>query len=744
MKRNEYSFSTVVLIGALSYLAVAEGRAQKPTDATFAFTADVHVSFNGTNDTEGITWQGGALSQNLLIADETAANLSLTQQQNACTVYGPNANSSFYMTKDLCNQIQHVRKLNALPLNSWNSASFTQNGHSRKLASSGKIADPLGVIIGGDMTDCGGGVNDGNCDSGGYNAPSNGAQILAFQAAYDRHANVQANFNGQNFLRGLQNPDADVPLKWDIYPGYGNHDLQFSGSYMQTYMSNWVLNAFREGKINPDVNTQSYSWDWGKLHIVNVGVYPGCGVDGNLDFDQNSMNWLKNDLGLHASDGRPVIIVSHFGFDSYSLGSAWWGGSNRVAGLNQLWQVLQPYDVIGYFHGHNHGQTAWYPYPTGSQLPYDIFLPGAGFLQDFAVVHVTDKSMDVMITADQNDFDNGSKNIQFGTSFTKTLVQPPQAMTPPAADQFNELSNLGFVANQTTYLLGVNAFDFYTLRTISAQGRPTVTDSGLFAQAPNLPKSLCNYSVNGQTHILAFFGNSIADYTLTGNKLALGWQQSGIPGISAIVFSGNGMNHLLVDDTSTNSGSLDVYEMGASSANLRISLNAGLNPSGLGASAPMPMLDSKMLPFVYQNGNGIGVIRYSSLGQVEYDGIYDLDGAMELHLLGTEQWPMGTKAFMVPMVDGTSQIFTISQLCLVPGGSGGCEVTTTDSPYYVRTFLADSKGTEISWRGVTPGLLSMPNISYAFAIGNSPSGATVLGAYSPLGLFGEFALQPNN
>ena len=63
--------------------------------------------------------------------------------------------SGFNVTKDLCNQIQQIRKLNALPKNQWLSSNFTQHGHSRTLASSARIAEPLGVLIGGDLTDCG-------------------------------------------------------------------------------------------------------------------------------------------------------------------------------------------------------------------------------------------------------------------------------------------------------------------------------------------------------------------------------------------------------------------------------------------------------------------------------------------------------------------------------------------------------------------------------------------------------------
>jgi len=47
------------------------------------------------------------------------------------------------MEKDLCNQVQLVRKLNHLPTNQWSNSSFQQNGHSTTLMSAGKTIELL-------------------------------------------------------------------------------------------------------------------------------------------------------------------------------------------------------------------------------------------------------------------------------------------------------------------------------------------------------------------------------------------------------------------------------------------------------------------------------------------------------------------------------------------------------------------------------------------------------------------------
>lgn len=59
-------------------------------------------------------------------------------------------------------------------------------------------------------------------------------------------------------------------------------------------------------------------------------------------------------------------------------------------------------------------------------------------------------------------------------------------------------------------------------------------------------------------------------------------------------------------------------------------------------------------------------------------------------------------------------------------------------------LLPDRKGTDISWRGRPQGFPAGA-FSSVFVMGN-PGGVTkptLLGAYSPQGLFFEFTLQPN-
>ena len=65
---------------------------------------------------------------------------------------------------------------------------------------------------------------------------------------------------------------------------------------------------------NYDVPSDCYSWDWGRLHLVQMHRFAGDTRKGALD----SLPWLEADLAAHAADGRPVILFQHYGWDAFS------------------------------------------------------------------------------------------------------------------------------------------------------------------------------------------------------------------------------------------------------------------------------------------------------------------------------------------------------------------------------------------------------------------------------------------
>lgn len=172
---------------------------------------------------------------------------------------------------------------------------------------------------------------------------------------------------------------------------------------------------------NYDDLSDSYSWDWGKLHLVQMHRFAGDTEKGAA----SGLGWLSQDLKTDASDGRPVVLFQHYGWDPFSIerwdpiahgfndtGTGkphWWSEAERQA----LVSTIAGYNVIGIFHGHEH-QTAMI-YNRGG---LDLFKPKAAFLRGFAIVRVSDDFMDVVL-AEAKGTDG---ELTFTNAFSKKLV----------------------------------------------------------------------------------------------------------------------------------------------------------------------------------------------------------------------------------------------------------------------------------------------------------------------------------
>ncbi|KAI0055633.1 hypothetical protein BV25DRAFT_1738374, partial [Artomyces pyxidatus] len=110
------------------------------------------------------------------------------------------------------------------------------------------------------------------------------------------------------------------------------------------------------------------------------------------------IQWLKDKLEERGTT-RPIIIVQHYLFsDTWEHGSITpsWHDTQRDA----LLDILSPYNIIGFFVGHNHGVGLLpnpIPVPTkNSTRNVPEFRPGCAFNQNFALVRVTPSTMDVL------------------------------------------------------------------------------------------------------------------------------------------------------------------------------------------------------------------------------------------------------------------------------------------------------------------------------------------------------------
>jgi hypothetical protein len=186
----------------------------------------------------------------------------------------------------------------------------------------GTVCTPVGVIHGGDMLDDGGGPT---------------ASL------------VWSVFTGDFGVRG------EGRLCYPVYEIVGNHDGGDGGLPQEGVRAR---NRERRGLAAVSANGLHYSWNWGGVHFVALNKFSGSGPDPERPFNQpwndptGSLEFLQDDLRARA-DGRPVILVQHYGFDDFSAGWGWWSPRDRAA----TWDAIRDANVVAYLHGHTHGMT---------------------------------------------------------------------------------------------------------------------------------------------------------------------------------------------------------------------------------------------------------------------------------------------------------------------------------------------------------------------------------------------------
>jgi cytolysin (calcineurin-like family phosphatase) len=281
------------------------------------------------------------------------------------------------------NLLRHIRALNRI---GEARGPGVIDGVASGLRSAGElIVQPRGIVVAGDMTD----------DGGGQTAePAEGYQLLQFSQRY-RQGN------------------GDDEVHFSVYAGLGNHDLDQDGpagdvDWYRDELRDYVRMNHRQGALlkpsvpadDYDVASDCYSWNWDGLHLVQLHRFGGDTNKGAT----SSLGWLARDLERHASNGQPVVLFQHYGWDTFSIerwdpaattfddeGSGpphWWSEEQRAA----LIATVKPYNIVGIFHGHEHDTPMIY-----SRDGYDLFKPTAAFKGGFGAVRVSDGFMDVAL-----------------------------------------------------------------------------------------------------------------------------------------------------------------------------------------------------------------------------------------------------------------------------------------------------------------------------------------------------------
>lgn len=182
----------------------------------------------------------------------------------------------------------------------------------------------------------------------------------------DKNGRIYTNmqkFEWERFLKDYGQNGTGGKFPYPIYELHGNHD----GPQGNTFLTEDIIkrNKTRFDVVNTSANGLHYSWNWGKVHLINVGMFVGGGDDrreGHHYAARNSLKFLKSDLAQHVGrSGRPVIISHHLHLNAPEYD---WPRED----LKAYYETIKQYNVIAIFNGHTHGSPPRHAYWNGFKL----------------------------------------------------------------------------------------------------------------------------------------------------------------------------------------------------------------------------------------------------------------------------------------------------------------------------------------------------------------------------------------
>jgi len=206
-------------------------------------------------------------------------------------------------------------------------------------AGGGTVSSPRGLIHAGDLI-----------DSGDKNGP-------AFPKMHDTE---WGSFTADFGLTGK-----DGRLKMPVFEVHGNHDSPQGDGLVVKKISE--RNKTRPGLVNVSKNGLHYSWDWGPVHFVNLGIVVGSVKEPERKRRYNaldSLEFLIADLAEKVgTSGRPVVITHHVDMARYSTEPDPKGPATTKewdpCDVRGYYEALQAYNIAAILYGHTHVRSIY-------------------------------------------------------------------------------------------------------------------------------------------------------------------------------------------------------------------------------------------------------------------------------------------------------------------------------------------------------------------------------------------------
>jgi hypothetical protein len=153
----------------------------------------------------------------------------------------------------------------------------------------------------------------------------------------------------------------DAKLRWPVREVHGNHDApQGTGPIYEALLERTKKRA---DLANVSENGLHYSWDWGGVHFVALGIVVGDAPEihrARRYAPRGSLPFLQQDLEKNVGQsGRPVILVNHVDVLRYSTAVAEdkvlkneWDYGDTAA----FYSVIKPYRIAATMCGHTHAR----------------------------------------------------------------------------------------------------------------------------------------------------------------------------------------------------------------------------------------------------------------------------------------------------------------------------------------------------------------------------------------------------